>query len=371
MQSLKPEILEYAASVANLQPQHDVEQFVVQHIYPDTVRLLNVLHKAVPIHTLIAISYSGNSDCMKELKALGIRLVSPDHKTMLDVIGRELQSCVRAMESAGKRVLIHEVGGMALSAAHAPGFFSVDTIVAAMEVTKQGVWAAERCAPLLFPQFNIATTYVKKIEGNQVGEAVVASIELIMRGQGIDLAGRKAAVTGFGWIGRGTAVGLRKRNMSVAVHDINPLLALEASIEGFEVVPRFAEVMLMVGCTGKQSIDLDILKQLPNGCVLASGASKNHEIDLAALQAMTKRVTAIHQHVDAYLMEDGRTLYLMNDGYPINFTGPSVADEVVELLFAELIVQVPDALSGEYTAGVHTLSEAREKLLAAEWLRQR
>lgn len=369
--SLKPDILEHTAKLIDLSTNTPARQFVVQHIYPDTVCLLKILHRTIPIHTLIAISYSGNNHCINELEQLGIKVISPEYTDLADVVASELQTCVEYCHQNGDKLVIHEVGGYAISAAHKPTFQHIDTIIAALEITKQGVWEAERIPHLRFPQFNIAQTKIKAIEGNLVGDAVVSAIDNIMKEIGLSLSGRQTAVTGYGWIGKGTAHSLRKRNSLVGIAESNSLLRLEASLEGFSINDLFSKASLIVGCTGRCSIDHNIISQLPDGCVMASGASKNHEIDLNALSPNHAEVSRLHDHITAHPQADGRTLYLLNDGYPVNFTGPSVADEIVELLFAELLVLVPKIFNNSYKPGIYTLSDDEEMVIADNWLQLR
>ena len=80
---------------------------------------------------------------------------------------------------------------------------------AAVEITKQGVWAARRLPDLAIPQLNCAETRLKELEGPLVGDAVVHALDLILRDVGYALWGRTALVLGHGWVGRGVCQSLR------------------------------------------------------------------------------------------------------------------------------------------------------------------
>ncbi len=149
---------------------------------------------------------------------------------------------------------------------------------------------------------------------------------------------------------------------------------VEATVDGHH--PAYSSQLnrapaIVVGATGRQSIDHKLLAQLPDRCFLVSGSSKDHEIDLSHLESQTAESKALHKHVRQCTLYDGRRVYLVNEGYPVNFTGASVPDEIVEFLFAELIMLVPQLLDSKSSPGIHTLAPADEALPASIWLEMR
>ena len=374
MSGLHPDFLGETARRIGLAPYPDARQFVVQHLYPDTLRLLLLLHEYVPIDCVVGIGYSGSREVVDALLARGIEVLTPPQdeleRTVSERLGRTLARCAER----GERLVIHEVGGYAIRALHERHAERLGCVVGAIEVTKQGVWAAESLPRLAVPQLNCAQTRLKEIEGGQVGEAVVAALDTILRELGYALVGREALVTGYGWVGRGTARSLRRRGARVAVGEIDPIKRVEATVEGFGLHRPGAPARpaIVVGATGRTSVTAALLDALPDRCFVASGASKDHEIDLAHLgRAARGAPEAVHRHVDAWTLRDGRRLYLVNRGYPVNFTGPSVPDEIVEFLFAELVMLVPELLDRTPPPGIHPLDEALERVAAEIWLELR
>lgn len=369
-----PDFLGEMCRRLKLEPYPDTRQFVVQHLFPDTVRLLGLLHRYVPIDTVIGISYSGSSDAIRDLREMGIRVLTPSYPELVDCVAEELHACIDRCAENKLRLLIHEVGGIAIKALHEPEFIGGDVVVGVLEITKQGVWVAEQLSELKVPQINVAQTRLKEIEGKQVGEAVVAALDGILRDLGYSTVGRDALVMGYGWVGKGVAQSLRNRGLGVSVKDLDMVSVVEATVDGHH--PCYSDTIsrapaIIVGATGKRSIDHNILAQLPDRCFLVSGSSKDHEIDLAYLEHETAESVQLHKHVRQCTLHDGRRLYLVNDGYPVNFTGASVPDEIVEFLFAELIMLIPKLLGSTVSPGIHTLPEKDEALPASIWLEMR
>jgi adenosylhomocysteinase len=369
-----PDFLGEMCRRLQLKPYPDTRQFVVQHLFADTVRLLRKLHQYVPIETVIGISYSGNVQAIAELRAMGIRVLTPAYAELTHVVASELKRSIARCRRQQLRLVIHEVGGIAIRALHEPTYCGADTVIGALEITKQGVWVAEQLKELRIPQINVAQTRLKEIEGKQVGEAVVAALDNILRDIGYATVGRDALVCGYGWVGKGVAQSLRQRGLGVSVKDIDTVSVVEATVDGYN--PCYGDRLtrapaIVVGASGRQSIDQMLQGQLPDRCFLVSGSSRDHEIDLSYLDRETAESTQLHKHVRQCTLHDGRRLYLVNEGYPVNFTGASVPDEIVEFLFAELIMLVPWLLDDCPPPGIHTLPAADESLPASIWLEMR
>jgi adenosylhomocysteinase len=370
---LLPDFLGEVARRASLRRHEGVRQFVVQHLYPDTLRLLLASHRYVPISTVIGIGYSGNPEVAATLRREGIRVELPSRLEMEAVIRRELGRCLIEAQRDGVQLILHEVGGTAFRILHDEYAALIDQVRGAVEITKQGVWEARKLSRLLVPQWNCAETRLKQLEGPFVGEAVVVAIDNILRECGFCLAGREALVLGYGWVGRGICDGLRKRGMTVKVSDSDALQQVALTLDGFPLCgPNLSALRLVVGATGVRSIDAEVLQRLPHRTMIASGSSKCVEIDVDWLEAHSVAREKVHRHLEAFTLHDGRILYLFHDGYPVNFTGSSVQDEIVEFLFAEALLLLDLAASQTDVApGIYPLPPEREQLPAKVWLELR
>lgn len=371
MKSFHPDYLGETVRRINLQPYPNTRQIVVQHLYPDTLRLLLLLHQYVPILQVIGIGYSGSSSVVASLEAAGIKVLTPSYEDLQSAVSQALGECLDHCEQNQMKLVIHEVGGYAIKALHDDHPQHIPLVSGAIEVTKQGVWVAENLPELKIPQLNCAQTRLKQIEGGMVGEAVVSSLDVILRELGYSPVGRQALVLGYGWVGKGTALSLDQRGLQVSVYDKDVIKCVEATVDGFTALQSFDEKVnpaIVIGATGSQSINAALLDSLPHRCFIASGASKDHEIDLAYLHSCATHIDSVHPHVEAFELADQRTVFLVNKGFPVNFTGASVPDEIVEFLFSELIMLIPLLLDDQPAPGIYPLPAEQEAIAAQVWL---
>jgi adenosylhomocysteinase len=321
---------------------------------------------------VIGIGYSGRTEVADALRAAGIRVIIPQRTETESVVRHELGRTLTEAMRDGVEVLIHEVGGTAVRLLHEDYPQHIPLVRGAVEITKQGVWEARKLPALRIAQWNCAETKLKELEGPFVGEAVVASMDQILRECGFCLAGREALVFGYGWVGRGVCHGLRNRGMAVvSAFDRDPLKQVALTLEGFRrgVPAHLGSLSLVVGAAGVRTLSADLLARLPHRCLLASGSSKCVEIDVDWLEANAVAHHQVHRFLQAFTMSDGRVLYLFNGGYPVNFTGPSVQDEIVEFLFAEALLLLDQAANSRNAEpGTWPLSVEREHLPAQVWL---
>ena len=240
------------------------------------------------------------------LWAFGV--ITPSHDALERTVVTELEDALGRARANGDRLVIHEVGGYAIRALHEPLYMGGDTVIGAIEITKQGVWVAEQLEQLRIPQLNVAQTRLKEVEGKLVGEAVVAALDTILRELGYAVVGRNALVCGYGWVGKGVARSLQQRGMSVSVRDVDKVSLVEATVDGYSP-DRRAQLerapAIVIGASGVCSIDADLLRQLPDRSFIVSGASKNHEIDLGTLARQSVDRVRIHEHVQQCTLDDG------------------------------------------------------------------
>lgn len=370
MRAIRPDFLGEVARRAGMAPRPAHRQFVVQHLYDDTLRLLLTSHRYVPLDVVIGIGYSGKPHVAEALRSAGIRVLTPSYPELAETIRVELASSLSRAGADGARLILHEVGGAALTALHRYFRADIGLVRAAVEITKQGVWAARRIPDLAVPQLNCAETRLKELEGPLVGDAVVHALDHILRDVGYALWGRTALVLGHGWVGRGVCDSLRAEHMSVIAHDTDVILRVASKLAGYPLLDEVGSldrISLVVGAAGTRTIDEALIGRLPDGCFLASASSKDVEIDVAHLRRRARKVERIHRHIEAFDL-DGRTLFLVNEGYPVNFTGASVPDEVVEMLFAEALLLLDQACTRELAPGTYPLAPELEELPAQVWL---
>jgi adenosylhomocysteinase len=136
------------------------------------------------------------------------------------------------------------------------------------------------------------------------------------------LAGRRFVVCGYGWVGRGVAMRARGMGAHVIVTEVKPLRALEALMDGFEVMStdRAAEVG-DIFCTATGDKDVLVsrhFERMKDGAILANTGHFNVEIEISALRNLAVETRVARPLVEEFRLEDGRRLYLIADGRLVN-----------------------------------------------------
>jgi adenosylhomocysteinase len=223
---------------------------------------------------------------------------------------------------------------------------------------------------LAYPIVAVNDADTKHLFDNRFGTGQ-STIDGIIRATNRLLAGRAMVVCGYGMCGKGVASRARGLGARVIVTEVNPLLALEAVMEGFEVMAireaaRIGDLFVTV--TGDTSVlrreHFDAMK---DGAILANSGHFDVEIDKKALAEMATAVRRIREFVDEYRMPDGRRLNLLGEGRLINLAAAEGHPAAVmdmsfanQALSAEWIVQNADRLESR----VHGVPEDIDREVA-------
>ena len=201
----------------------------------------------------------------------------------------------------------------------------VPEVLAGTEETTTGVVRLRAMAKdkvLRYPVLAVNDSMTKHFFDNRYGTGQ-STVDGIVRATNILLAGRTFVVCGYGWCGRGLASRARGMGANVIVTEVDPLKALEALMDGFQVMPLIeASKRGDIFCTvtgDKNVIDDQHMKVMKSGAVLANSGHFNSEINIPALQAMSKgEPRQIRPFVQQYTTIDGRLLNLLGEGRLIN-----------------------------------------------------
>jgi adenosylhomocysteinase len=225
-------------------------------------------------------------------------------------------------------------------------------IVGGMEETTTGVIrlkALEAQGELGFPIVAVNEAKTKHLFDNRYGTGQ-STIDGIIRATNLLLAGRRFVVAGYGWTGRGVALRARGLGAHVIVTEVDPMRALEAAMDGFEVLPmeRAAEVG-DVFCTAtgdKGVIRREHVERMKDGAILANTGHFNVEIDIPALESLAESRRIARPNVEEFELGDGRRVYLIADGRLVNLAAAEGHPaSVMDMSFAN------QALSAEYVVG--------------------
>ncbi len=270
-------------------------------------------------------------------------------------------------------------------------------IIAGTEETTTGVIrlkALERDGALGFPVIAVNEAKTKHLFDNRYGTGQ-STIDGIVRATNVLLAGKRFVVAGYGWVGRGVAMRARGMGAHVIVTEVDPLRALEAAMDGFEVLPMSrAAAIGDVFCTAtgdKSVIGREHVQLMKDGAILANTGHFNVEIDIPALRSLATETRTAREFVEEFMLEDGRRIYLLADGRLVNLSAAeghpaqvmdmSFANQALSAEFAianagkleRRVYEVPDEIDREIARlkletmeiSIDTLTEEQERYLAS------
>jgi len=190
------------------------------------------------------------------------------------------------------------------------------------------------------------------------------------------VAGKRIVVAGYGWCGKGMAMRAKGLGAIVIVTEVDPVRAIEARLDGFEVmkmvdaVKDADAVLTATGC--KAIVSAAHLKVMKDGCVLGNAGHFDNEIDKKALESLSTGMERVRESVDEYKFKDGRRIYLIAEGRLMNLAaGQGHPAEIMDTSFAT------QALAIEYLAKnwkkmeckVHSIPEEMDAEIARIKLR--
>jgi adenosylhomocysteinase len=199
---------------------------------------------------------------------------------------------------------------------------------------------------LRYPIIAVNEARTKHFFDNRYGTGQ-STIDGILRATNRLLAGSCFVVAGYGWCGRGLAMRARGMGARVVVTEVDPLPALEALMDGFEVVPM-AEAAKAgdIFCTLTGNLHVlrrEHFERMKDGAIVCNSGHFNVEIDIPALARLSKSVRTVRPFVQEYRMRDGRALHVLAEGRLINLAAAEGhPSNVMDMSFAN------QALSVEY-----------------------
>jgi len=284
----------------------------------DDVAAALVKHYGIPV---FAIKGEDNKTYYKHINQ---SLENSPHITMDD--GADL---VCAIHSKRKELLSEILGGT--------------------EETTTGVIRLKSMAKakvLHYPIIAVNDAKTKHLFDNRYGTGQ-STIDGILRATNILMAGLNFVVAGYGWCGRGVAMRANGSGAKVIVCEVDPLRALEAAMDGFQVMSlkdaaKIGDVFVTV--TGdKNVITGEHFSKMKDGAIVANSGHFNVEIDIPALKSLSKKKRAIRNFVEEYTLKNGRKIFLLGEGRLINLAAAEGHPAVVmDMSFAN------QALSARY-----------------------
>ncbi|MCP4728014.1 MAG: adenosylhomocysteinase [bacterium] len=247
-------------------------------------------------------------------------------------------------------------------------------IIASMEETTTGVIrlrALEKEGGLLFPVVAVNDAQTKYLFDNRYGTGQ-STIDGIIRATDILLAGKNIVVVGYGWCGKGFAMRCKGMGANVIVTEVDPVKGIEAVMDGFRVMPM--DEAAKIGdlfCTLTGNIHVlrkEHFELMKDGALISNSGHFNVEIDIEALEGLSKEVKKdVRNYVDAYVLNNGRTLHLLGEGRLINLAAAEGHPAcVMDMSFATQALTTEWAIKqeGNLEAKVYDVSDDIDTLVA-------
>lgn len=199
-----------------------------------------------------------------------------------------------------------------------------EKIIGSTEETTTGIirlQALEAQGLLKFPAVGVNTSLTKHLYDNRYGTGQ-SSMDGIIRGANILIAGKTVVVSGYGWCGRGCALRAKALGANVIVCEVDPLKALEAAMEGYRVMPiaeaaKEGDIFLTV--TGdKHVVDVQHILTMKDGAFLANSGHFDWEINVAGLKEHVVSIKEIRPNLEEYKLDNGKSVYVFAQGRLVN-----------------------------------------------------
>jgi adenosylhomocysteinase len=240
----------------------------------------------------------------------------------------------------------------------------VTEIIGTTEETTTGIVrlrAMFKDGVLTFPAMNVNDADTKHFFDNRYGTGQ-STLDGIIRATNILLAGKTIVVAGYGWCGKGTALRARGMGANVIVTEIDPVRAIEATMDGFRVMPMAVAAPqgdLFITVTGnKHVIRAEHFEMMKDGAIVCNSGHFDIEIDLKALKSMASEVKQVRNFTEQYRLTNGKSIIVLGEGRLVNLAAaeghPSA---VMDMSFANqaLACEYLVKNKGQLEPGLHSI----------------
>jgi len=354
-------------------PLKDIRISACLHVTVETANLALTLKEGGASLVLCASNpLSTQDDVATALVEYGIptnAIKGEDEKTYYKHINTALDS---------KPQLTVDDGADLVTTLHTSRSDLIENVIGGTEETTTGVIrlrSLEKAGGLKYPIIAVNDAQTKYLFDNRYGTGQ-STIDGITRATNILWAGKKVVICGYGWCGHGIALRAKGLGAQVIVTEVEPVRALEAVMDGYQVMPlleaaRVGDIFITIA-GDKNVIDKPHLQVMKDGAILANSGHFNVEINIPALESMTRRKRRIRPFVDEHALDDGRHLYLLGEGRLINLAAAEGHPaSVMDMSFANqaLCLEYIVKNRGTLETRVHPVPEEIDKQIARLKLR--
>ena len=262
----------------------------------------------------------------------------------------EYEECLCRVLEAGPHIIIDD-GGDLVHLMHTRYTHLIPNVLGGCEETTTGIHrllAMAREGSLRFPMVMVNEADCKHMFDNRYGTGQ-SVWDGINRTTNLIVAGKYVVVSGYGWRGKGVSLRAKGLGAKVIVTETDPVRALEAVMDGYEVMPMAAAARLgdlfitVTGCSGV--ITAEHFETMKDGAILTNAGHFDVEVDMAGLEKLAVEKYEARHNIQGYVLPSGKTLFTIAEGRLVNLAaGDGHPAEIMDMSFA---VQ---ALSAEYLA---------------------
>lgn len=249
----------------------------------------------------------------------------------------------------------------------------VADIVGTTEETTTGITRLEsmhRDGKLPFPAIAVNNAKTKHLFDNRYGTGQ-STLDGIIRATNRLVAGRNVVVLGYGWCGKGCAMRARGHGANVIVTEVDPVKAIEATMDGFRVMPILEAAAigdLFVTVTGNRYvIDGQHFERMKDGAIVCNSGHFDLELNLVALEKLSKSRRAVRPMMDEFVLANGNRVYVLAEGRLVNLAcAEGHPASVMDMSFANQALSIEHLVKnkGKLAAGIHVLPDSVDHEIA-------
>ncbi|HET6371406.1 MAG TPA: adenosylhomocysteinase [Nitrospiria bacterium] len=315
------------------------------HVTTETANLMDTLKMGGADVVLCASNPLSTQDdvaaaLVREFQIAVYAIKGEDNKTYY----KHIQAAIRH-----RPMVTMDDGADVVSTLHSEGGKLLDEVIGGTEETTTGVIRLRSMAEkwvLKFPVISVNDADTKHLFDNRYGTGQ-STVDGILRATNRLLAGSTFVVAGYGWCGRGIAMRAHGEGANVIVTEVDPIKALEAVMDGYRVM-SMSEAAKIGDFFATVTGDIKVIRKehfqaMKDGAIICNSGHFNVEIDIPALERLSKRRRIIREFVEEFTLADGRRINLLGEGRLVNLAAAEGhPSSVMDMSFAN------QALAAEY-----------------------
>ena len=252
----------------------------------------------------------------------------------------EYEDCLCRVLEPGPSIIIDD-GGDLVHLMHTKYRDLIPGVIGGCEETTTGIHrlrAMDRAGELMFPMVMVNEADCKHMFDNRYGTGQ-SVWDGIMSTTNLIVAGKRVVVSGYGWCGKGVSMRAKGLGAKVIVTETDPVRALEAVMDGFEVMPmreaaKIGDFFITVtGCSG--IITPAHFETMKDGAILTNAGHFDVEVDMAGLEKLAVKKYDARHNIQGYVLPNGKTLFVIAEGRLVNLAaGDGHPAEIMDMSFA-------------------------------------